>query len=182
MKNIGKYLVVISVVLGITACEKSPESIFDISAIPGLYHGQVEVLVPDSSMFEKWGDVSWSTARLIPETFNYNRNIYSIQEVHNNQYSVTFVITDTILPKTITFEISWFEEHSYNEIDAYIKLAENDLWQLSHVFDFGMGNAIFNQFRYADQEWNRRMDFNFVLKRKDRDGFILLCDGFRDHI
>lgn len=182
MKNPGKYLVVMSVVLGITACEKSPESIFDTSAIPGYYRGQIEVLAPDSSMFEKWGDVSWSIVRLIPDTINYNRNIYSIQEVSNNQYTVTFVLTDTILPDNITFEISRFEEHSYDETDAYIKLVDNDVWQLSHAFDFGMGNAIFNQLRYADQEWNRTMSFDLVLKRKDRDDFILLCSGSRNHI
>ena len=182
MKNLGTFLGVISVVLGTTACEKSPESIFDMSAIPGYYKGDIEVLAPDSSMYEEWGDVSWSTVRIIPENYNYNRNIYSIEKVNENQYTLTFVITDTILPNTITFEISRFEEHSYDEIDAYIKLVENDFWQLSHAFDFGMGNAIFNQFRYADQDWNRKMMFDFVLKRKGRDDFILLCSGFRDHI
>ena len=185
MKNIGTFVGVISIFLGITACEKSPEKNFDMFAIPGLYRGQVEVLAPDSSWYEEYGYISWGIFRLIPEpdTINYSlRRIYSIQKVNKDRYTLTFQITDTILPDTITFEISRFEEQSYDEVDAYIKLMENDLWQLSHVLDFGMGNGIFNQFRYADQEWNRRMDFNFVLKRKDRDDFILLCDGFRDHI
>ena len=182
MKKLGTFLGVISVVLGITACEKSLERRFDMGAIPGQYHGQVEVLAPDSSMYEEWGDVFWSTVRLIPENYNYGITYY-IEKDNENQYTLTFAVTDTILPDKITFEISSrFEEQSYNEIDAYIKLVDNDLWQLSHVLDFGMGNAINNQFRYEDTEWDRKMSFDFVLKRKDRDDFILSCSGFRNHI
>jgi hypothetical protein len=49
MKNLGTFLSIISIIVGITACEKSPEDIFDMSAIPGQYEGYTEVLAPDSS-------------------------------------------------------------------------------------------------------------------------------------
>jgi hypothetical protein len=92
---------------------------------------------------------------------------------------LTFGTSDTILPNKITFEISVFEEHSYDEIDAYIKVLENDLWQRSSIRNFGMGNGVYNQFRYTDQEWNRTMKFIFVLKSKTRDDITIVCHGYR---
>ena len=173
MKNSGTVLCVVSIILGIAACEKSPEDIFDISAIPGQYEGYTEVYAPDSSGFMGWGEV-----RRIPVDYNA-KDIYSIQKVNEKQYSLTFGSTDTILPDKITFEISSFEEQSYNQIDAYIKVVENDLWQLSFIFNFGMGNGIINQFRYDASESMPAISFIFVLKSKTRDDITLECYGHR---
>lgn len=181
MKKLGTYLSVISIVIGISACEKSQEDIFDMSAIPGQYEGYTEVLAPDSSAFK-----GWSMVGRIPENYD-TKYINSIQKVKENQYTLTFGTSDTILPNKITFEISDFEEHSYNEIDAYIKVLENDFWQRSSVRNFGMGNGIYNQFRYcsgvtgykSNNVINRYMSFIFVLKSKTRDDITIVCHGYR---
>ena len=179
MKNLGTFLSIISIVVGITACEKSPEDIFDMSAIPGQYKGYISLYAPDSSSLDGW---SW--VRRIAESY-YARDIYSIQKVKENQYTLTFGITDTILPNKITFEISWFEEESYDVIDAHIKLVEDDIWQLSHVPFHGgyvpfLGYGGFhNQFRYIDLQGDHRMIFDLVLKRKDRDDITISCHGYR---
>ena len=182
MKNLGTFLSIISTVVGISACEKSPEDIFDMSAIPGQYEGFTEVFAPDTS----GNSIGWSMVRRIPENYDA-KYINSIQKVKDNQYTLTFGNSNTILPNKITFEISKFEEHSYNEIDAYIKILENDLWQLSGIFNFGMGNGIYNQFRYnsgvtpydSNKVINRSMSFIFVLKSKTRDDITVVCHGYR---
>ncbi|MCK5702481.1 MAG: hypothetical protein KAI29_15055 [Cyclobacteriaceae bacterium] len=178
MKNLGTFLSIISIVVGITACEKSPEDIFDMSAIPGQYEGYTEVLAPPDSSGNFSGGIG--VLRIIPENFDA-KYINSIQKVKENQYTLTFGTIDTILPNKITFKISEFEEHSYDQIDAYIKVLENDLWQLSNIFNWGMGNGIHNQFRYTDHEWNRTMQFIFVLKSKIRDDITIVCHGYRHH-
>jgi hypothetical protein len=121
MKHLGTFLSIVSIVVGITACEKSPEDIFDMSGIPGQYKGYIDLYAPDSSSLDEW---SW-VKRIEHE--NYDANIYSIQKVKENQYTLTFGITDTILPDKITFEIFRFEEESSDVIDAHIKLVENDI-------------------------------------------------------
>lgn len=178
MKHLGTFLSIISIVVGITACEKSPEKIFDISAITGQYKGWIDVYAPDSSSLDEW---IW-VKRIEHE--NYDANIYSIQKAKENQYTLTFGITDTIIPDKITFEISWFEEESHDVIDAHIELVENDIWQLSHVPYvgyapyFGLGGT-HNQFRYIDQ-WDRQMIFDLVLKSEIRDDIAIMCHGERD--
>jgi len=182
MKNLGTFLSIILIVVGISACEKSPEDIFDMSEIPGQYEGFTEVYAPDSSdLFN-----GWSRVGRIPENYDANY-INSIEKVKGNQYTLTFGTSNTMLPNKITFEISKFEEHSYNEIDAYINVLENDLWQRSSIFNFGMGNGIYNQFRYnsgvtpydSNKVINRSMSFIFVLKSKTRDDITVVCHGYR---
>jgi hypothetical protein len=177
MKTLTTFLSVISIVLGITACEESPEDIFDMSAIPGQYEGYTEVLAPDLSAFH-----GWSMVRRIPEDYNA-KDIYSIQKVKNNQYTLTFGSPDTILPEEITFELSGFWEPSYHQTGANIKVLENDLWHRSNYYiaQYGMYNFYrdYNQFFYT-RRYRTEMSFIFVLKSETWDDITIVCYGYQD--
>ena len=181
MKNLATILSVFSIVVLITACEKSPEARFDLSSIPGQYEGWSDVSESYyDSVYEKIG---WIQVRTIPEYDPWGsvpccpKYIVEIQKVKEYQYTFTFEPIDTILPNEITVEISGFREYSYDQIRADIRVLENDLFK-DTAFN-GNIYGTFNQFTYCEGEWCSRISYNLLLKCKSQDNTLLHCYGFR---
>ena len=114
MKNLGTFLSVISIVVGITACEKSPEVPeveFDLSLIPGEYNSYTYVHGPNS-------------VRRIPKN-SPQTYIMHVKKVKENLYAFEFGSKNPILPVEITVEITKFRDH-YGWPTAELRVLETD--------------------------------------------------------
>jgi hypothetical protein len=178
MKHLGTFLSIISIVVGITSCEESPEERFDLSSIPGQYEGRTEIWVPSDTSY---GRTNWSLFRIIPE-WNppspcCQTHKIEIQKGKKNQFTLTFEPIDTLLPNEITVEKTGFHEYSWDEIQADIKVTENNLFKDTALISNAAG--YFNWFRYSESEVFPTITFNLYLKSKSLDNIILGCSGIR---
>ena len=179
MKTPGHLLFLFAgLILLFTRCEKSPESRFDVSSIPGVYTCTTDVLVPSDTLFEM---IRWGIARIIPAWDTLSpccpTHIVEIHMGKNNQFTLTFQAADTLLPDELTVEITGFHEYSWDEIQANIRVTANDLYK-STVLLRGTSDY-FNWFRYSESAVSPTVEFNLLLKSKSLDNLVLECRGRR---
>ena len=178
MKTLSKSLFLFAgLILFFTRCEKSPESRFDVSSIPGVYTCRTDVLVPYDTLD---GMTTWEFARSIPASSPSSispTHKVNIQKGKENQFILTFPAVDTLLPDELTVEITGFNEYSWDEIQANIRVTENDLYKRT-VLLRGTSDY-FNWFRYSESAVSPRISFNLILKSKTLDNIVLECNGSR---
>ena len=179
MKTLANSLLLsAALIFFFTRCEKSPENRFDLPSIPGRYTCTTDVLVPSDTLFEM---ISWGIVRTIPAWNTLlpccPTHIVEIHAGKNNQFTLTFQASDTLLPDELTVEITGFHEYSWDEIQANIRVTANDLFRstvlLPNTSDY------VNWFRYSESAVFPTVSFNLLLKSKTLDNVVLECNGRR---
>ena len=159
------YLLAILVIF-IPSCEKKPTA-FDVSLLPGGYRSHAYVY--------RYTDSIWGSNSTIPPNYTHTHEGYisEIMKISDNQYSISFMHTDPMLPDEIQVEITRFHEFSEGAFKAYIKVTENE-----HFKD-----TILDQSLWEEYNWFRHLDYsstvyyNITLKSKTQDDLIMECWG-----